>query len=570
MKTTAQSLLASALVLLLVMPAAAGTHLLFNGQPGIPTAQRQSRSLRLLRISISSDQSVTIATESTISDAVSYLSGDRYVVVIPQSVVAGLNSDLTSRYFSNVQMDQRGEDVAISFLLKSGSSGRLEPKSNGLSVIFVSTDRLTSQSNGAVRGEPASFSTVAPPSAEAVNETRSTAAPTSSTPATETATTPNPVTAAPPAPQVGPGLSGLLNSLFPGASNKVTADTTNVDLAVPESPAFTVLGFTPNTVIRPASPKAFATSLLNGLDQNGNFQSGLAFDFTPFMLVNGENITIKDYNEQYLTRLLSRTQFSFAATKGSSADDTATRVAAGLNVTLWDKGDPRVYHPERGDDDVLQCFANSLQLPPVIAPGTPPADIAKINEGNKATNDKLADACRDRARKANWNRSSWVIAYAPSWISKTGDTGDTTGYKWNGGAAWTSVAYGFEGVSGLERIAQLIFHARYRSRERAPDPDNPGKFLTQNSTFFGARFRAGSPKFGLNFEDTFIRTHVLGGLTDNVNRFSIGAEARITDNLYFVITSGGNVGAENGQKKGFVITSFKYGFNPKSQFNPQP
>ena len=562
MRTSTQRLQASALVLLLAMPVVARTAR-FDGQPEISTAQRQSRSLRLLHISISSEQSVTIMTEATITDAVAYTSGERYVVVVPQAVVAGVNSDLTSLYFTNLQIDQRGEDVAVSFLLRSGAIGRLEPKPNGLSVIFASTDRLSSQNTGSVRDEPASFSRVAPSSSNVVNETRSTIAPASDTSAPASATTPNP--AAAPVPQAG--LSGLLNSLFPGASNKVTADTTNVDLSVPESPAFTVLGFTPNTVIRPASPKAFATSLLNGLDQNGNFQSGLAFDFTPFMLFNGENITIKDYNEQYLTRLLSRTQFSFATTKGASAADTATRLAAGLNVTLWDKGDPRVYHPERGDDDVLQCFADSLQLPPVIAPGTSPADIAKINAGNKTTNDQLANACRDRARRANWNRSSWVIAYAPSWISKTGDT---TGYKWNGGAAWTSVAYGFEGISALERIAQLIFHARYRSRERAPDPANAGKFLTQNSTFFGARFRAGSPKFGLNFEDTFIRTHVLRGRTDDVNRFSIGAEARITDNLYFVITSGGNIGAENNQKKGFVITSFKYGFNPKSQFNPQP
>ena len=567
MRTTTQRLPSCALVLLLLgISATARTHVLFASQTDVPKEQRQSRALRLLRLSISSEQSVTITTESTISDAVSYVSGDRYIVVIPQSVVGAVNTDLTGRYFTNLQIDQRGEDVAISFLLKSGARGRLEPKSNGLSVVFASTDQLTSQNNGSVRGEPASFSTVEPTSSTSVNESRSTpAAVTSNTPAEVTA--PNPAAVVAPAPQGGGGLSALLNNLFPGASNKVTADTTNVDLTVPESPAFTVLGFTPNTVIRPASPKAFATSLLSGLDQNGNFQSGLAFDFTPFMLFNGENITIKDYNEQYLTRLLSRTQFSFATTKGASADDTATRLAAGLNVTLWDKGDPRVYHPNRGDDDVLQCFANSLQLPPVIAPGTSAADIAKINAGNKATNDQLADACRDRARKANWNRSSWVIAYAPSWISKTGDT---TGYKWNGGAAWTSVAYGFEGISTLERIAQLIFHARYRSREREPDPANAGKFLTQNSTFFGARFRAGSPKFGLNFEDTFIRTHVLGGKTDNVNRFSVGAEARITDNLYFVITSGGNLGADNGQKKGFVLTSFKYGFNPKSKFNPQP
>jgi hypothetical protein len=208
-----------------------------------------------------------------------------------------------------------------------------------------------------------------------------------------------------------------------------------------------------------------------------------------------------------------------------------------------------------------------LQLPPIIPPNTPADEIAKINNANKAVNDQLADKCRDRARKANWNRSSWVIAYAPSWISKTGDT---TGYSWNGGAAWTSIAYGFEGIPSLERIGQLIFHARYRSKERAPDPDNASRFLTQNSTFFGARFRAGSPKFGLNFEDTFIRTRVIGGRTDNLHRFSIGAEARITDNLYFVISSGGHVGADNDQRKGFVISSFKYGFNPKSQFNPQP
>ena len=563
MKKTTQRLQATLLVLLIALPAAGRTPRLFDGQSESPAEQRQTRSLRLLKILITSEQLVTISTESTITDAVSYVSGERYVVVIPQAVVAGVNSDFTSRYFTNLQMDQRGEDVAISFLLRPGSVGRLEPKSNGLSVVFAS-DRLISQNTGDVRGEPAVFSPAGPASSAPVNDTPAVAP----APAVKAPSLNPTAAAAPAAPQPG-GLSALLNNLFPGASNKVTADTTNVDLSVPESPAFTVLGFTPNTVIRPASPKAFASSLLNGLDQNGNFQSGLAFDFTPFMLINGENITIKDYNEQFLTRLLSRTQFSFAATKGASSDDTATRLAAGLNLTIWDRGDPRVYHPERGDDDVLQCFANSLQLPPIIAPGTPQADIDKINAGNKATNDALADACRERARKANWNRSSWVIAYAPSWITKTGDN-DKTGYKWNGGAAWTSVAYGFEGISALERIAQLIFHARYRSRERTPDPANAGKFLTQNSTFFGARFRAGSPKFGLNFEDTFIRTHVLGGPTDTLNRFSIGAEARISDNLYFVITSGGNIGADNGQKKGFVLTSFKYGFNPKSQFNPQP
>src|SRR3569832_1657613 len=143
MRKTTRRLQATALMLVLAIPAAG-------------FEQSQTRSLRLLRILITSEQLVTITTESTISDAVSYVSGERYVVVIPQAVVAGVNSDLTFRYFTNLQIDQRGEDVAISFLLRPGSTGRLEPKSNGLSVMFTGLDRMTSANTGAVRGEPAS------------------------------------------------------------------------------------------------------------------------------------------------------------------------------------------------------------------------------------------------------------------------------------------------------------------------------------------------------------------------------------------------------------------------------
>ena len=150
MKKTTR-LQAGLLVLLLALPAAGRPHRLFAGQPDSPE-QRQTRSLRLLRISINSDQLVTITTESTITDAVSYISGERYVVVIPQAVVAGMNSDLASRFFTNLQIDQRAEDVAISFLLKPGSVGRLEPRANGLSVVFaaVANTWLLGRRHGAI------------------------------------------------------------------------------------------------------------------------------------------------------------------------------------------------------------------------------------------------------------------------------------------------------------------------------------------------------------------------------------------------------------------------------------
>ncbi len=46
-----------------------------------------------------------------------------------------------------------------------------------------------------------------------------------------------------------------------------------VDTAVPESPAFTILNVTSETAVRARTPDELATSLLNNVDQNGNFQT---------------------------------------------------------------------------------------------------------------------------------------------------------------------------------------------------------------------------------------------------------------------------------------------------------
>src|SRR5262249_16127690 len=143
-----------------------------------------------------------------------------------------------------------------------------------------------------------------------------------------------------------------------------------VDLSVPESPAFTILGLTPQTVVRPTSPREFATSLLNGVDENGNFQTGVALDTAPFLLFFGKDVTINNYRRSYLTQFLSRSQFSFAVVKGASEGDKSSRIATGLNLTLWDRGDPRL------DRELDSCFATEigkvrLSLPhlrPLITP----------------------------------------------------------------------------------------------------------------------------------------------------------------------------------------------------------
>ena len=350
-----------------------------------------------------------------------------------------------------------------------------------------------------------------------------------------------------------------------------------VDLSVPESPAFTVLGVTPETVIRPTSPRAFATSLLNGVDTNGNFQSGLAMDFVPYLLLAGDELTLRKYQTQPIARLLARTQFSFATTKGASEDDKSLRLALGLHVTLFDKGDPRT------DEDLMTCFS-TFRLPPAPTqlecelPDNPTAadreafrrcqetfEAAKEQRAQQVQevvdfNNDVSTRCRNEAQKRNWNRSSWIVGAAPSWISTDGQTKNL---GWNGGGFWTSLAYGFEGVPGMETRSQLIFHARYRNREQVPDPNITGRFLSQDTMFFGSRFRHGSPNFNGSFEYSFLRSRINGHNFDNSGRLALGFERRIAGDTWFNLALGGETGRADGRNNGFVLTSFKWAFSDR-------
>jgi hypothetical protein len=499
---------------------------------------------------------VTVSAEAWTGDFVTYRSGANFVVVVPQAKTSAIRWNLAGQGLGGVQVEQRGDDVFVLLRVNSDTKPSVQQLGNRLDIFFgVSATLATAGSQEGELSRQVNTSALVPVTNEPEGFSSTHILPAGSV------QPPNPPAPAP----AQFSLQDIARALL---KKNTTANALNLDLSVPESPAFTVLGLDPQTVVRPATPQQFATSLINGLDQNGNFQNGLAIDTAPYMLLNGENVTIRDYMEQPLTRLLARTQFSFAATKGASKDDLTTRLAVGLNVSLWDRGDPRIYRQGK-EGDVLDCFVKNLDLTTPVPPAVigDPAKEAAFVAPMLTKLKSAADQCRAEGQKASWNRSAWSIAYAPSWLSQTGNTSD---FKWNGGALWTSVAYGFEEFPSLKKVGQAIFHARYRTREQVADPAKAGKFLTQNTLFVGGRFRAGSPKFAFNLEDSFVRTRTLGGKTDTSNRFSVGAEARLTDNLYFVVSTGGHAGRSDGKSNGFLMTSFKYGFNKKSQLNPQP
>jgi|SRR5687767_1414278 len=124
-------------------------------------------------------------------------------------------------------------------------------------------------------------------------------------------------------------------------------DLTKLDFAVPEAAAFVAMGLSPEHVLRPATPRDFAVSVLNGLDPQGNFQTGIAIETTPYLLLAAPYVSMSEYRTNYWQRFFTRMQLSFGTAKGIKDEDESTRVGLGLRLTLFDLGDARLSNRTR-------------------------------------------------------------------------------------------------------------------------------------------------------------------------------------------------------------------------------
>jgi len=336
------------------------------------------------------------------------------------------------------------------------------------------------------------------------------------------------------------------------ARTKYKVKNVEVDLAVPESPAFTALGLNPETIVRPSTPREFATALLNGVDQHGNLQTGVAFDTVPYLVFVGSELTLRDYIDSNVARVLSRTSISLATTKGASEMDKSVKLAFGLHAMLFDSEDPRMHN-----DALLKCFAD---IPVFKTQTLFGQDIeAARARFERDTLQPAAEMCREQfRRKARWNGTSWIAAIARTTVSPTGLSedlqGGTTTY-------WTSLSYGFDGVPGLKDHAQLVAHARFLQDEVIVDKDLPGGQETRDTAIAGAQFRGGTTSFALAVEAAYLSISADGRHNDKAMRLTLSAERRLAQDVWLTVSFGGDRGADAPTDKGLsVLSALKWGF----------
>ncbi|MBI1928035.1 hypothetical protein HYR99_27805 [Candidatus Poribacteria bacterium] len=120
-----------------------------------------------------------------------------------------------------------------------------------------------------------------------------------------------------------------------------------VDFAVPDSPAFKVLGVDPSNTLRPSSVRELlvGTSDFMGKDGALTIPKNFAAEFAPILLIGGKNLTLRDYQKHpylYRLRVSAATKREETANQDVNQENgTPTELGLGLRVSIIDKSDPR-------------------------------------------------------------------------------------------------------------------------------------------------------------------------------------------------------------------------------------
>ena len=137
-----------------------------------------------------------------------------------------------------------------------------------------------------------------------------------------------------------------------------------------------------------------------------------------------------------------------------------------------------------------------------------------------------------------------------------------------------SLAYGFEGSTGLKDHAQLVLHARYRNGEHvstsAPAAGSAVPSLRQNSTALGGMLRFGLPSFNGDFEGLFTRTD-LQHKRDDGYRVSFGVERQLTQDLWLNLSWARNSSDQlSTLSRNSILGALKWTFNSKPTMQLAP
>lgn len=233
------------------------------------------------------------------------------------------------------------------------------------------------------------------------------------------------------------------------ASPSWKAGWANLDYAVPESPAFQILGVSPDNILKPSSVKAIALNIGNYFVTNGPIiPKSLSVEISP-LLLNGQ-ATLKQYNAN---KFLYRARFSVGT---FTQNDGGYGVAEGFRFNIFDKTDLRanpalIAFFQKVLNDKAIAKRKAIQLFIKNNPGDPnmfekldtdPDLVRTINElslqfmPEEERKEDVLSNFRDSIKNADWNKAIMDVGVA---VLQTSTDSLISNLKFSQVGLWTSI-----------------------------------------------------------------------------------------------------------------------------------
>jgi hypothetical protein len=305
----------------------------------------------------------------------------------------------------------------------------------------------------------------------------------------------------------------------------------DLDFSTPSSPGARMIGIR-GDIGSVSTPNELAVKLLNGLSSDGSFQPGVAIDIAPYLLVSGPSFTLADYRKDEFRRFLANTKISIA----TASSDQGANLGLGAEFILLNDGDPRF------DKDLFDDLRKATESPDPLPPNF---DVEAFNNSIKP---KIIEA-KKRAKIRSEGKETWVLGIGTSLVSSSNRYYD---FRGNGMGVWTTYKRGM-GVG-----SELILHGEYRSKEKTSDRN--GGFVNVDTAIAGVRLRTGDDKFKFSLETAYNYASQEGAASNSYLSLGLGAEPKISDDLWLSLSLAGNIGRQNGNDVQ-VFSGLKWNFN---------
>lgn len=197
-----------------------------------------------------------------------------------------------------------------------------------------------------------------------------------------------------------------------------------LNFAIPDLPAFKIMGTNPSNILRPSSPKALS-AVVSDFGSGGQviLPASFAAEVAPYILLKSNSLTLSEYDKH--SELYSL-RFSIG-TQRDPENDITTNLAIGARMTLIDEGDLKNDQEYRQQlfDILAQKVAakdafqlqylkqNNLTIQEVAGnPGLLQQQEDYVNQQIKRDFDASIDSLNTAYKERNWNKKKLDIAVA--------------------------------------------------------------------------------------------------------------------------------------------------------------